>query len=240
MNYINLIRKILNFFDNCKQKKVLEFFKTKLFGQITVIDVGAHYGETIEIFQKKLKIKKIYSFEASPKNFKILEKNFPKNNTSNVEIFNYGLGEGFFDSFINQTAESSSSTINKINSNSKYLDRKLKVLKIRNDDGFSQKLPIKIITLDDFINKKKITNIDLLKIDTEGYEYKVLKGLKKNHSKIKIIYFEHHYDDMILKNYTFTDIHELLKSYGFGMIKKHKMLFRKSFEYIYENKINYK
>ena len=102
------------------------------------------------------------------------------------------------------------------------------------------KLPIKIITLDDFINKKKITNIDLLKIDTEGYEYKVLKGLKKNHSKIKIIYFEHHYDDMILKNYTFTDIHELLKSYGFGMIKKHKMLFRKSFEYIYENKINYK
>lgn len=240
MNYINLIIKILNFFDYYKQKKILKFLKTKLLGQITVIDVGAHYGETIKIFQNNLKFNKIYSFEASPKNFKILEKNFPKNNNSNVEIFNFGLGEDFFESFINQTAESSSSTINKININSKYLDRKKKILKIKNNDDFFKKLPVKIITLDHFINEKKIENIDLLKIDTEGYEYKVLKGLKKNHTKIKIIYFEHHYDDMILKNYTFSDIHDLLKSYGFEMIKKHKMLFRKSFEYIYENKINYK
>ena len=37
------------------------------------------------------------------------------------------------------------------------------------------------------------------------------KRTKKNHTKIKIIYFEHHYDDMILKNYTFSDIHDCLK-----------------------------
>ena len=41
---------------------------------------------------------------------------------------------------------------------------------------------------------------------------------------------------MIIKDYKFKDIHELLKEYGFKMIKKSKMLFRKSFEYVYENK----
>ena len=40
---------------------------------------------------------------------------------------------------------------------------------------------------------------------------------------------------MIVKDYTFGDIHQLLKSFGFVMIKKTKMLFRKSFEYVYEN-----
>ena len=74
-----------------------------------------------------------------------------------------------------------------------------------------------------------------MKIDTEGYELNVLKGLSKNNRKIKLIYFEHHYDDMIIKNYKFKDINKLLKSYGFIKIKKSKMLFRKSFEYIYEN-----
>ena len=75
----------------------------------------------------------------------------------------------------------------------------------------------------------------MLKIDTEGYEFNVLKGLSKNIKKIKLIYFEHHYDDMIIKNYKFHDINELLKKNGFIMIKKSKMIFRKSFEYIYEN-----
>ena len=50
----------------------------------------------------------------------------------------------------------------------------------------------KIITLDDYAEKKNIDTIDILKIDTQGYEDKVLEGanqlLKKN--KIKIIQLE--------------------------------------------------
>ena len=74
----------------------------------------------------------------------------------------------------------------------------------------------------------KIKNIDLLKIDTEGYEFNVLKGLSNYSNKIKLIYFEHHYDDMIIKDYKFGDINKLLKDRGFSMIKKRKMLLRKT------------
>ena len=108
-------------------------------------------------------------------------------------------------------------------------------MNIKNKDNFFKKIPISIITLDHFIEKKSINNIDLLKIDTEGYELKVLKGLSSHFKKIKLVYFEHHYDDMIIKDYKFRHIHDLLKSYNFKMIKKTKMMFRKSFEYVYEN-----
>ena len=86
-----------------------------------------------------------------------------------------------------------------------------------------------------YLNNKKIDNIDFLKIDTEGYELNILKGLKDNIRSIKIIFFEHHYDNMVKKNYRFGDIHSLLINNKFKKIYKSKMPFRKTFEYMYIN-----
>ena len=90
--------------------------------------------------------------------------------------------------------ETSSSTINKINTKSKYLKRKLKVLKISNLENYIKRIPIKIISLDYYLKNNNIKFIDLIKIDTEGYELEILKGLSKNFNKVKFIYFEHHYE----------------------------------------------
>jgi FkbM family methyltransferase len=236
MFYSKLIIVVLNFLDYFQQKKIINLINKKILDAVIVFDVGAHYGETIKLFDKKLKLKKIYSFEASPKNYQILKNKISKYDFRKVEIFNYGIGEKISESFINQTLESSSSTINKLNMESKYFEKKLKILNIKNKSSFQYQVPIKIISLDYFIEKYQIKYIDLLKIDTEGYELNVLKGLSKYNKKVKLVYFEHHYDDMIIKNYKFGDMHQLLKTYGFVMIKKSKMLFRKSFEYVYENK----
>ena len=86
------------------------------------------------------------------------------------------------------------------------------------------------------MEEKKLGSVDILKIDTEGFEMKVLNGLGNQLTKVGIIMFEHHYDNMIQKNYTFTDINNLLKEYNFKSIFKKKMPFRKTFEYIYKNK----
>ena len=238
MIYSKLIIIALNFFDFFQQKKILKLVNKKFSKPIVVFDIGAHYGETIKLFTKKLRIEKIFSFEASPINYQILEKKVSNYNSDKVKIFNYGMGEKISDRFINQTLESSSSTINELNMKSKYLKKKLKILNINKKDSFQSKVPIKILSLDYFIEKNNIKHIDLLKIDTEGYELNVLKGISKYNHLVELVYFEHHYDDMIIKDYKFGDIHQLLKSYGFKMLKKSKMLFRKSFEYVYENKKN--
>ena len=91
-------------------------------------------------------------------------------------------------------------------------------------------------SIDDYMQKKKILKIDFLKIDTEGYEFEILLGAKKNMKNINLVLFEHHYDDMIKKNYKFSDVHNLLNKNNFERIYKIKMPFRKTFEYIYKNK----
>ena len=79
---------------------------------------------------------------------------------------------------------------------------------------------VKQVCLFDFINKYNLKKIDILKIDTEGYEYEVLKGLKDKIMNVEFIYFEHHYDDMVEKNYKFSNIHGLLTKNGFSRIFK--------------------
>ena len=133
----------------------------------------------------------------------------------------------------NQCDESSSSTFSEINENSKYLKKKMNFLNMSKGDNFFKKQVIKTTTLDKYLYDNHIFNVDLIKIDTEGHEFEILKGLKINIKNINTIIFEHHYDDMIKKNYTFSDINNFLKKNSFMKVFKAKKPFRISFEYIY-------
>ena len=237
MIIISLIRNSLNFFDYFQQKKIIKFLKKKLNSKIILIDVGSHHGETVSLFSREFELEQFYCFEASPINFNILKKNIENRRfKSEYELNNLGLSDEDGTNFLHQTHETSSSTINDFNLESKYLKRKLKILNIKSEKNFFKKIPIKLTSLDNYIEKKKLYKIDILKIDTEGYEFNVLKGLRRNYKTVKFIYFEHHYDDMIKKNYKFSNINKLLNNFGFKKVFKSKMYFRKSFEYIYENK----
>ena len=48
-----------------------------------------------------------------------------------------------------------------------------------------------IDTGDNYIKDNEIKEIDLLKIDTEGYEFSIIKGFQENLKNIKIIQFEY-------------------------------------------------
>ena len=67
-----------------------------------MFDVGAHFGETVRLFNKNLNIKKIYSFEASPKKFSDVTKNISEYDVKKIEIHNYGIGDKISNNFINQ------------------------------------------------------------------------------------------------------------------------------------------
>ena len=236
MSFISIVRKILNIFDTFQQKKIINILKKNSYGSLIIFDVGSHLGETVKLFSGNFDIKKIHCFEASNINFIILKDNLVKNKLIDICVLNnLGVGDVEGKNFLNQTEESSSSTINTFNKDSKYLKKKLKILNIKDTDNFYKKIPIDIIKLSTYIEKNEITNIDILKIDTEGFELNVIKSLENYSQIVRNIYFEHHYDDMIIKNYKFSDINQILKNFGFKKIYKSKMLFRKSFEYIYIN-----
>jgi len=94
---------------------------------------------------------------------------------------------------------------------------------------------VEIDRLDNILKKSEINKIDILKIDTEGYDFHVIEGLGEFINKVKYIYFEHHFHNMLVKKYTLSDIHNFLKKKNFKKVFKIKMFARKTFEYIYCN-----
>ena len=232
---IYIARLILNLFDYFQQKKIFVFLKKKIKRNATLFDVGAHHGESINKFIKYFDFSSIHSFEASNKNFKHLKIKFKKNQQNKIFLNNFGLSDLNKSLKIKEFEETSSTTLSGINHDSKYYKRKMEVLGLKDKEKIYRNSDVKLIRLDNYCEEKKINKIDLLKIDTEGHEYFVIKGSTNALTKIKYIYFEHHYDDMLIKGYKYSDIHDFLKKYNFIRIYKSKMFFRKSFEYIYEN-----
>ena len=106
----------------------------------------------------------------------------------------------------------------------------------KNKEFMKRTQEVTVINLSKIILDNEIKEIDILKIDTEGFEYNILKGIENfDFTKIKYIYIEHHFDLMINKGYKLSDINMLLNKNNFYKKYKLKMKFRKSFEYIYEN-----
>ncbi len=230
---------ILSFFDSIYQKKIINFLKNQKFKLNVIIDVGAHKGETIDLFLKNFNPKKIFSFEASKKNFEILNKKISvyKYKYPNTQIYleNKALGNMSELREFKQMKESSSSTFANINFDSDYLKKKKFFLGIKDNKELFDISKIKITPLSNYLYENNLHEIDLLKIDTEGYEFQILKGAERDLQKFELIFFEHHYDNMIKKGYTFSDINNLLISKKFKLIFKAKMPFRRVFEYIYRN-----
>jgi len=230
---------ILSLFDHFYQKRWIKFLKKNKCNRFKLlIDIGAHKGESIKLFSKNFIIKKIISFEASPINFEYLKKKIKDNkqgyNNTEIVLENIALGAEEKIIEFNQFNESSSSTIKEIDKESKYYKRKFRLINFLNNKETYQKIKIKISKLKEYIEKNNIKKIDFMKIDTEGYEFEILLGLENKIKLVDIIMFEHHYDNMIKKGYTFEDINKLLIKNNFNQIYKSRMPFRKTFEYIYK------
>jgi len=145
----------------------------------TLIDIGAHKGETIK---KLIKLKKkIYAFEPLRENFILLRKKYKYKN--DIKIFNYGLGETskkknyLYTPRIKKFNLTSYSSISKDKIISRFKENN--VDKLFANSKFI-KTNIQIKKLDDFKLKPFF-----IKIDCEGSEYLVIKGSKKTLKKFK-------------------------------------------------------
>ena len=226
---------ILNIIEFSYKKNLISNLKKILPKKIKVFfDIGAHNGETTLWLLKYFNIKNPYLFEPSEKNFKKLKSRLKY--VPSAKIFNFALSSKNSKKKIKEVFETSSTTLSKINYKSKYFLRKKKILKFFNPSISIKKNLINTKKASQFINESQIKKIDLVKIDTEGHKYTILKDIQKNLKNIGVILFEHHYDLMILKDYTFRNINNLLIKNNFKQVYKSKMILRKSFEYIYINK----
>ena len=230
----NILLIFLKFLDDLIQKKNIEIItKNSNKKWDTYIDIGSHDGEMINLLNKNFKIKKIFGFEPNPESFN----NLQKLRIKNLKLYNLALSEKNGFDYLQIGHISSMSTINRLNEKSFYTKIKKLIIAIFyfKTEVYKKKIKIKKNTLSTILEKHKIKKIDLLKIDTEGHEFNILKGIKRYYKKTKIILFEFHYDNSLIKGYDFNDVDKFLNKKSFILISKNKMIFRKGYELIYKN-----
>ena len=228
---ISLIENLINTIDRIyHQKKIFNHLKKLHIS--TAIDVGAHKGEFLNYLSNIKDIQEIHAFEPQKEIFDVLNLNFGKN--KKIFLNNEGVSDINSTREMNLNSLTSTSTFSTINKSSPWF--KLKNLVLNKKDSFQKKIKIKTIRLDEYFKVKDINKIDLLKIDTEGHELKVLNGAKKifETNKIKYLLIEIHSSNMY-KDYRSSDIYSFLEEKNFKLVKRFKFPFLKFEDQLYEN-----
>jgi len=178
-----------------------DFFISYLREGDIVIDVGANIG-TLTLLSASLTKEegKVYSFEPNSRTYKYLLKNIKLNGFNNVETFCMALGDK---TAIAELADLRSDDMNHILSHKSENIRTIK---------------IKLSKLDNLLTSS-IKRINLLKIDTEGYELFVLKGAENVLDKTDCIYYESWEKHYTKFNYKTQDVLAFLSGKGFKIFR---------------------
>ncbi len=180
-------------------EKLLIHKLKKLNGEKTIFDVGANIGNYSNLILNHIRDVTIYAFEPHPVSFKQLQKKIVSNR---VKKYNHGfsdeVGTTIIFDYKDQAGSSHASLYPEV-----FTD-------LRKEPYTTHS--VSISTIDEFVEKNKIAGITLLKIDTEGNEYKVLKGAERaiKNDKIDLIQFEFSEMNLISRNF-FYDYYKLLK-----------------------------
>ena len=174
-------------------------FKTLITKGANILDVGANIGFHSLYFAELAGAKgHVISVEPIPQNFEALEKNIALNSFSNITTVQKALA-----------------------SEERLIEIGIDINN-QNPGAFSlfnngeKKLKIACTTGDMLLNKLGIRKIDFIKIDVEGFELEVLKGLSKTIEKDRpVIVFEFDRNYQLRKDEVPNEIFLMLSSYNY-------------------------
>lgn len=168
-----------------------------------IIDVGANKGDYSRYILRLCPNAQIVAFEPHPSTFKLLVQSIQK---QNFKPFNLGVSDKSESLFLYDYDS---------NEGSEHASLYRDVIQDLHSAKASPH-PVEVVRLDNFLNDMKIDSIDLLKIDTEGNEFKVLLGAKEMllSNRIQAIHFEFNEMNIVSKT-TFKDFWGLLSNYTF-------------------------
>lgn len=180
-----------------EEKQFIKFIQCTYSKPITLIDVGANLGEYSKFFNNQISCKKIHLFEP----IKDVFDNLPEDEIHTK--YNIGLGSENktlkFHRCVGREAHSS------------FILREFYIKK----QYELEYVDIDVRRLDNIINNE---HIEVLKIDTEGFELEVLKGASKLLESNCIDYIQFEYGGCFLdQGIKLNDIIEYLKQFNYAV-----------------------
>jgi len=213
------MRSIFNFLAKWKDPKIENPFQAqkRLFDKATslvIFDVGAYVGDITRTYRNIFPEATIYCFEPFPDSFKKLSR---LTDGKFVKCYQLALCE------VNGRAKlqvdsdpSCNSLFSRPKSGARYYSNKAQNI---------GQIEVETKTLDTFCNRENISEIDILKLDVEGAEIKVLQGASEKLGKkhIGLIYtevmFVPHYECGCL----FYEVSGFLFQYGYTLFNLYNL-----------------
>ncbi|MDQ3803098.1 MAG: FkbM family methyltransferase [Acidobacteriota bacterium] len=171
---------------------------------LVVFDVGANIGQSAWTYQKLLPQSEIHSFEPSPATYKALAKNIGSRRGIYLNNLAVGSSCGRKMFFENHHPEMSSF--------------------LRPGEScwgeVVKETEVEVITLDRYCEEKGIPHISLLKTDTQGYDFEVLKGADglMRGNRIELIFMEVIFSAMYQDLPAFDEVYRFLLDRGFKLV----------------------
>lgn len=183
------------------------FIKDYLRAGQTVLDVGANVGYFSLLFSQIVgNTGQVIAFEPGDFSFNLLKQNKELNQYHWLKIYQAALGED--DKIVSfNSGEPGMDVYNSLGD----------ICHPSADASKFKKIQIQQFKGDNWFEQHNISSIDLMKIDVEGGEYGVIKGMLKmfENKRISILLIEITYEMSESFGYQPSDIIELLKKFGY-------------------------
>ena len=167
-----------------------------------VVDIGANIGlHTLNMARIVGNTGQVFAFEPDPSNFEILKKNVKINNYKNIILEQKAVGDKHGRATLYQS------------------DNPINHRIFPQIERATNQVQVELTNLDNYFDSDMIDKINFIKIDVEGMEFGVLKGMKnilKNNKKIKIL-FEFVPKDTIEAGFIPIELLDYLTSNGFKL-----------------------
>ena len=176
------------------ERRFLEFIDVTLKSKHTMLDIGANIGNHAIYLSDSFEI--IHAFDPNPEVAPLLHQNIAINQIDNIVVHHVGLSDA------NKTLPFNVNLGGNLG-NSGF-----------QQEGTAQSILLEAVRGDDYLADANVKNIDFVKIDVEGFELNVLRGLVRtiDHHR-PVIAFECHAQNLDKKH--LDEFKEILKGYTF-------------------------
>jgi FkbM family methyltransferase len=195
------ISHVIHYKFNAYEKYTADLILSRCLNGGIFIDIGAHHGFYTLLIANQLKKCDVIAFEPVPENFKILNENLKHNNNLNVKTYDLAISD---------RDDVRDFKVAQYSSRGSFYDRP------NSEILFTMK--VRTVSLDSLVNNKEKKPV-VIKVDTEGHEINVLKGMTDLLRDTEDITIVLEFNPSMLRqaNRHPEEMLELIKSLGFDI-----------------------
>jgi FkbM family methyltransferase len=183
-----------------------------------LLDVGANKGQTIAMFKRVLGRPKIHAFEPNQSLVRtVLTPAHGQNADVVLNAGALGAAEGSLTFHQCENDELSSFLPLQDDQQNPFKDR-----------AVTADVTVPVWTLDQYVEKHQLPPIDLLKIDTQGYDLQVLHGARAQLTagRIGLVMLEINFVPMYAGQPTFGEVDDFLRGHGYALVDMYEKIYQ--------------